>query len=164
MSDERVLLTDEKTPIYHNPNPTDSYSIEFKQRWKGYCLFEYYETREANSLWENQIGLGGKELSRYVVVWDGAKPIAIVDGIWTEHQIVGYGNEEAVLAPGTTDMVREAFREWIKKNPSNHFGVDSLNIDQKVVIEPIDGTIEDAKQEMATLFDSFFMEQGTSHK
>jgi hypothetical protein len=153
MSD-RVLLTDAAAPIYHNPNPTDSESIEFKHRWKGYCLFEFYETGQLR-FWEG--GEPKKELGRYVVVWDGEKPITFMDGMWCESE--GWKGEDAVLAPGTTEDVREAFRAWVKENPDNRFGIDTMNIDRKVTIEPVRGTLEDAKRDMATLFDSYLQEQ-----
>ena len=105
MSD-RVLLTDAVAPIYHNPNPTDSESIEFKHRWKGYCLFEFYETGQLR-FWEG--GEPKKELGRYVVVWDGEKPITFMDGMWCESE--GWKGEDAVLAPGLARQRAEAVRQ-----------------------------------------------------
>jgi len=154
MSD-RVLLTDTDCPIYHNPNPTDPDSIEFKQRWKGYCLFEFYETGQLR-FWEG--GDPKNELSRYIVIWDGEKPLTFLDGMWCESE--GWSGEDAVLAPGTTEDVREAFRAWVKENPENRFGIDTLNIDRKVAIEPVQGSINDAKEEMANLFDAYLVEIG----
>ena len=155
-----VLLTDAATPIYHNPCPTDEDSIAFKQRWKGYCLFEFYETGHL-SLFEDGGAEPKKELSRYVVVWDQNTPRSIMDGMWCEME--GWG-ENAVLAPGTTEEVREMFHAWVQENPDNHFGTNSLNIDRQVVIAPVQGTIDNAKEEIDSLFDSFLIPQTSDAK
>lgn len=147
---EKVLLTSDSNPIYHNPNPTEPDDIEFKNRWKGYCLFDYYETGEVR-FWEG--GQAKKELSRYVVVWDGEKPISFLDGVWCESE--GWHNEDAVLAPGTSSDTADSFREWVHQNPGNQFGIDTLNIDRRIVIDRVRGDINDAKKEMETLFDSY---------
>lgn len=161
MSDDhdRILLTDEASPIYHNPNPTDEESIEFKQRWKGYCLYEFYETSQLKLFEETP----KNELSRHVVVWDGSAPISFIDGIWIDGGIEGWVGDDAILAPGTSEEVREAFRAWVQENTDNRFGIDSLNINQKVVIEPQNGTLQDARHEMETLFDSF-LQEGSLYK
>ena len=149
-----VLLTDAATPIFHNPCPTDDDSIEFKQRWKGYCLFEFYETGQMRLFDESE---PKNELSRYVVVWNGKEPVSFMDGMWCE---VIEWCDNAVLAPGTSEEVREAFRSWVGENPDNYYGVDSLNIDRKVTIVPVQGgTLEDAKGEIETLFGSFLVPQ-----
>jgi hypothetical protein len=155
MSEERVLLTSDANPIYHDPNPTDSVLIEMQQRWKGKVLLEFYESGQYR-MWEG--GDPKNEVARYIVVWDEAQgqPRVFLDGLWTEGaELEKIADRNAVLAPGTTEEIREAFRAWTQENPHATFGIGSLDIDRRVPIIPKEGTVEDAQHEMASLFDTF---------
>lgn len=152
MSDERVLLTSEENPIYHNPSPTDPDAQETQKRWKGKVLLEFYETGQYR-LFED--GEPHKELARYVVVWDRTEPRIFIDGMWTDEQDFESKVREAVLAPGTTEEIREAFRKWVAQNPHVIFGNGTLDIDRDIPILPVEGSVEKAHEEMGTLFDEF---------
>lgn len=157
---ERVLLTDPSTPIYHNPNPTKPEQIEFQQRWKGKALLEYYETGQYR-MWEG--GDPKNEIARYIVVWDESQgqPRTFLDGLWTEGtELEKIADRDAVLAPGTTEKIRNEFRDWAKGNPDAVFGMGSLDIDRRVPIIPEQGTVETAREEMASLFDDFMAALG----
>jgi hypothetical protein len=145
---ERVLLTSADNPIYHNPCPTDSQDTLRQQEWKGKVLLEYYESGQYR-LWEG--GQPKNELARYVLVWDGNSPRSIMDGMWTEDGRC----VDAVLAPGTKEETREAFRSWVAANPSVSFGKESLDIDRDVAVIPSEKSVEKAQEEMGTLFDSY---------
>lgn len=165
MSDERVLLTSEENPIYHNPNPTEAHAVEFQQRWKGKVLLEFYETGEYKpNLWEHTDQVG-KEIARYIVVWDEMllEPRVFLDGLWTEGSDFDKAADcDAVLAPGTTEEIREAFRAWYIVNPHSNFGRESLDIDRQVPIVPQEKSVDKAREEISTLFDSYFHADGTA--
>ena len=74
-----------------------------------------------------------------------------MDGMWTEDGRC----VDAVLAPGTKEETREAFRSWVAANPSVSFGKESLDIDRDVAVIPSEKSVEKAQEEMGTLFDSY---------
>ena len=148
---ELVLLTSEETPIYHNPSPTDPDKVDFQQRWKGKVLLEFYETGQYEFWEDGKFGEPKKELARYIVVWDGQEPRTLLDGAWVEKGKA----VEALLAPGTTEEIREAFRSWVSQNPHVSFGRQTLDIDKDVEILPDERSLDKAKEDMGTLFDSY---------
>jgi hypothetical protein len=106
MSEGLVLLTSEENPIYFNPSPTQEDEIRLNQKYKGKCLFELYETAENEA---------GKELCRYIVVWDEemSQALTIADGVWVE----GQGCiSNAVVAQGTTEETRTQYANWFHSN------------------------------------------------
>lgn len=152
MNDERVLLTSKENPIYHDPSPNDPRLREMQDRWKGKVLLEFYETGVYRSFDGSK---DHRELARYIVVWDSAQeePRIFIDGMWCDEE--GTVQMDAVLAPGTTEEIRESFRKWAKDNPHVMFGKETLDIDRQVQVIPTEGSVEKAREEIGSLFTDF---------
>lgn len=154
-----VLLTSEEHPIYFNPSPTQEDEVILRQKYKGRGLFELYETAENED---------GKELCRYVVVWDDeqGQALTIADGVWVE----GKGCvANAVVAQGTTDDVRQKYSEWFQSNfkegeEEGHgpigVGYDGYTVGvmspKEVAVEKAPNTnVEQAREAIQAIFNSY---------
>ena len=96
MSVSKVLITTPASPIYHNPEPTDSIDIEVQNRWKGKCLKEFFDVRGAGQELIQDGVQTKKELVRLILVWDSNSkaPSIFVDGVWTNY---GYSRDALII-------------------------------------------------------------------
>ena len=156
MSVSKVLITTPASPIYHNPEPTDSIDIEVQNRWKGKCLKEFFDIRGAGQETTQDGVKTKKELVRLILVWDSNSkaPSIFVDGVWTNY---GY-SRDALIMPGTSDQIRAEFDEWYSKNPNNSIRSSTWNVQ----VDPKIGTVEDAKKEMGGIFANYLTEIASS--
>ena len=156
--DGPVLLTSEENPIYFTSSPTQEDEVVLQQKYKGRCLFEVYETTETEE---------GKELARYIVVWDDsyAFPLTILDGLWVE----GKGCvSNAVVATGTSDEIRTKYAEWFQSNMKEDQGPIGLGYDkftsgvmskETPVDESFEASMDDARRKVQAIFDDYLANQ-----
>lgn len=157
--DGTVLLTSEENPIYFCPSPVLEDEVRLQTKYKGRCLFEVYETAETEA---------GKELARYIVVWDEEQgfPLTITDGLWVE----GKGCvSNAVVATGTSDEIRTKYAEWFQANLKEDQGPIGLGYDKfavgvispnEVVVERVaESSLDEAKEAVQSIFDAYFADQ-----
>lgn len=154
MSDGLVLLTGEETPIYFNPAPTREDEVILQQKYKGRCLLELFETAENEA---------GKELARYIIVWDEEYgcPLTIVDGVWVE----GKGCiSNAVVATGTSEEGRAKYTEWFQANLKEDQGPIGLGYDRLTcgvmpketpIEESFGSSMDEARNQVQAIFDEY---------